>query len=120
MKIYYASVTNQVARFVKKLGDVEAELLDGSNADADQDFVLITPTYEPELLPDVFDFMADNHAHCVGIIGSGNRNFGVDYIYTAKDLSRQYDIPVRYDFEFNGTPEDIAHVKDILNELERH
>ena len=57
-------------------------------------------------------FMAynDNYKHCLGIIGTGNRNFAGIYIFTAKELSAKYQIPLLYDFEFNGTPADVAEM----------
>ena len=93
-------------------------------------FLLITPSYAEEsptvsksidVMDPVFDFMAynDNYKHCLGIIGTGNRNFAGIYIFTAKELSAKYQIPLLYDFEFNGTPADVAAVEKLTTQLDK-
>ena len=57
--------------------------------------------------------------HCLGIIGTGNRNFAGIYIFTAKELSAKYQIPLLYDFEFNGTPADVAAVEKLATQLDK-
>jgi protein involved in ribonucleotide reduction len=115
MKIAYYSVTRQVSRFVKKLALPDEQVVEvASQRSLSEPFILIMPTYEQEMLQEVWDFMADNATFCQGIIASGNRNFAELYIYSAKDLSATYQVPILYDFEFNGTTEDVAAVKQIL------
>lgn len=86
----------------------------------DEKYILIVPTYDPPLTDVLFDFLDENVSNnCIGIIGSGNRNFGeVGYIYTAKDLSKKYNIPVIYDFEYAGLESDIQSVTQILKKQE--
>ncbi|GFH41991.1 protein NrdI [Lactococcus hodotermopsidis] len=112
MKIAYYSVTRQVARFVKKLNFPALEIT--ATLTLSEPFILIIPTYEKEILQDVWDFMAENAQNCQAIIASGNRNFAELYIYSAKELSAAYQIPIVYDFEFNGTSEDVEKVKEII------
>lgn len=66
------------------------------------------------MLEDLQDFMEDNHDKCVGIIGSGNYNFADLYIFTAKDFSKKYNIPIIYDFENRGNKKDIEKFKEII------
>lgn len=118
MKIAYYSVTRQVSRFVKKLNLPDDQTIEVSDTLLlSEPFILIIPTYEKEILQEVWDFMAENAAFCQGIIASGNRNFAELYIYSAKDISAAYQVPILYDFEFNGTTEDVAAVKQILEHL---
>ena len=95
----------------------------------DEPFLLITPSYAEEsptvsksieVMDPVFDFMAlsDNAKLCRGIIGTGNRNFAGIYIFTAKELSAKHQIPIVYDFEFNGTPTDVEAVENIAHQLD--
>lgn len=62
--------------------------------------------------------MGLNAAFCKGIIGTGNKNFAGIYIYTAKELSAKYQIPILYDFEFNGTPKDVEFVQTLIQKLD--
>ena len=115
MKIAYYSVTRQVSRFVKKLtlADDQAVAVTDTLI-LSEPFILIIPTYEKEILQEVWDFMVENASNCQGIIASGNRNFAELYIYSAKDLSAEFHVPILYDFEFNGTDEDVTAVNSIL------
>lgn len=115
MNIAYFSVTGQVKRFTKKLSLSSFDI--SEHPDTDEKFILVVPTYEPEITFPADDFMADNYQNCLGILGSGNRNFGHDFVYTAKDLSKKYKVPLLYSFEFNGTEEDIQNVLNIINQL---
>ena len=134
MKIVYFSLTGQTRRFVNKL---KAQLPDLQTAEITADepdfeltepFLLLTPSYAEEtptvqhsqdVVDPVFEFMAWglNAAFCRGIIGSGNKNFAGIYIYTAKELSAKYQVPILYDFEFNGTPTDVEAVVAIIQKL---
>ena len=69
------------------------------------------------MLYDLIDYMEDYHENCIGIVGSGNYNFANLYIFTAKDFSELYNIPIIFDFENRGTKKDIEKFKKILNEL---
>ena len=39
-------------------------------------------------------------------------------IFTAKELSARHQIPILYDFEFNGTPSDVAYVEKLIQRLD--
>lgn len=115
MNIAYYSVTRQVSRFVKKLNLSDEHVAEiSSTLSLSKPFILIIPTYEKDVLQEVWDFMSENAALCQGIIASGNRNFADLYIYTAKDISAEFHVPILYDFEFNGTTEDVDAVNNIL------
>ncbi|GAB2026021.1 class Ib ribonucleoside-diphosphate reductase assembly flavoprotein NrdI [Lactovum odontotermitis] len=134
MKIVYFSITGQTRRFVKKL-DMPNETFveitsDFPDVEMTQPFILITPSYaeetpsvqhSQEVMAPVFEFMAAgiNAALCKGIIGTGNRNFAGIYIFTAKELSAKYQIPVIYDFEMSGTPTDVTAVRKIVDDLSK-
>ena len=126
MKIAYFSLTGQTRRFVKKIHEVlpdvpSAEILaDAPDMEMGEPFILIVPTYERNVTDPVWQFMnwAGNSSFCRGIMGGGNRNFAGLFIYTAKDLSADFDVPVLYGFEFNGTHEDVDFVKEWMEKNE--
>lgn len=135
MKIVYFSITGQTRRFIGKLAsEFNENAIEITANDPDieltEPFLLITPSYaeetptvqhSQEVMDPVFEFMdwGLNAAFCKGIIGTGNKNFAGIYIFTAKELSAKYQIPILYDFEFNGTPSDVAQVEQILTALSK-
>ncbi len=54
----------------------------------------------------------------VGVAGGGNRNFAELFVYTAKDIARDYHVPLLYSFEFSGTDEDVETFKKVVEEIE--
>lgn len=123
MKIVYFSLTGQTRRFAHKL-DLEADLFEINPANPfyafTEPFILIVPTYEPDITEVVNDFLdyQDNALHMRGVAGGGNRNFAELYIYTAKDIARDYHVPLVFDFEFNGTPTDVENFKKVVTDLD--
>ncbi|GBG97176.1 class Ib ribonucleoside-diphosphate reductase assembly flavoprotein NrdI [Lactococcus termiticola] len=130
MKLVFFSVTGQTRRFAEKTKLSQQEILaDDPEMEMSEDFLLVVPSYAEEsptvsksieIMDPVFEFMAykDNVKHCRGIIGTGNRNFAGIYIFTAKELSAKHQIPILYDFEFSGTPDDVAKVEEIADQLD--
>jgi len=124
MKIAYFSVTGQTRRFIKKLAwsadDVYEIDPTSDYPEFDEPFVLITPTYEDNITEPVRDFLDTGHNanYLKGIVGTGNRNFAQLFIFTARDLARDYQVPIIYAFEFNGTPKDVANFKKAVKKLE--
>ena len=57
------------------------------------------------LTTDVADFIAygDNASKCLGVVGSGNRNFNNQYCLTAKQYSQRFGFPMLADFEMRGS-----------------
>ena len=93
-------------------------------------FITFLPTYleggngvdngDVEILTtDVADFIAygDNASKCLGVVGSGNRNFNNQYCLTAKQYSQRFGFPMLADFEMRGMLGDIKKVAAIVEEL---
>lgn len=120
MKVVFFSVTGNVRRFVKNLKMPSVEL-EQTNPfiEMDEAFVLIAPAYEPEITDIAWDFMetGDNRDYCRGVIGSGNVNFDSLYIYTAKDLSKDFSVPLLGAFELFGTSKDVEKIRRMLIEI---
>ncbi|WP_438762669.1 class Ib ribonucleoside-diphosphate reductase assembly flavoprotein NrdI [Enterococcus sp. AZ194] len=121
MKIVFFSMTGQTRRFVKKL-DLPAYEIEPANPffEIKEPFVLAVPTYDQEIMDVVYDFLdhQDNSLLLRGIIGSGNRNFAELFVYAAKQLAENYQVPLLHALEFSGTSEDVDIIKKVVNELE--
>ena len=84
--VYFSSVTNNTARFVKKLG-MEAERIPLRRTDpdliVDDEYVLIVPTYgggnnRGAVPKQVIKFLNNEHNRSLirGVVSAGNTNFG--------------------------------------------
>lgn len=125
--IYFSSASGYTKRFVEKLG-VEAARIPLHTRDpellATEPYVLVLPTYggekgERSILPQVIRFLnnEDNRNLLRGVIGAGNTNFGTTYCLAADKISAKCSVPVLYRFELMGTSEDVAHVRQGLEEF---
>lgn len=127
--VYFSNVTENTHRFISKLnwgsitripvkGDFEGEL--------PQSFVLICPSYGSKssghIPPQVKKFLSnpENREKCVGVIGTGNRNFGEEYAMAADVIAEKLKIPTLYRLELSGTTADVEKVKEGLNFFEKY
>ncbi|PZU43839.1 MAG: class Ib ribonucleoside-diphosphate reductase assembly flavoprotein NrdI [Microbacterium sp.] len=129
---YYSSVSNLTGRFAEHLAEQTGRAVFNLADPAvrkrrmDAAWVLLTPSYkagnanEVTLPAPVRAFLRspDNRRRLVGIIGSGNRNFGVYYQAAARELASISGRPILFEFELSGTPEDVENCARILNELD--
>lgn len=100
----------------------------------DTPFVAFLPTYleggngvdngDTEILTNPLgDFIAyeDNHERCLGIVGSGNRNFNHQYCLTAKQYAERFGFPVIDNFELRGLQNDVERIGrkiiDLVDEI---
>ena len=121
MKIIYMSVIGNTRRFVEKLEMDSLELSEvNAFSEIDENFIMIAPTYAIEMTDILNDFLetGDNLSYCQGVIGAGNRNFSELYCFTAEDIALDYDVPLLYRFEFQGSDNDVKKVKEIVTEIE--
>lgn len=99
----------------------------------DAPFVAFLPTYleggngidsgDVEILTNPLgEFIAygDNVKKCLGIIGSGNRNFNHQYCLTAKQYAQRFGFPVLDTIELRGMDNDITRIgQKIIALLEK-
>ena len=122
MKIAYLSITGNVRSFIDELNVSTEDLIEIDDSITPQKvndkFLLFVPTYDDYMTESLDEFLdEDNSEDCLGIIASGNRNFGAEgYVFTAKNLSKKYEIPLLHDFEYAGLTVDIKKVMDIIAE----
>lgn len=116
MLVVYASKTGNIGRFVKKLPDTMTtmQIITGEEK-IDEPCVLITYTTGIGETPkEVAAFCAQNHQHILGVVGSGNRNWGDAYCKAAESLAAEYGFPVLYKFELSGRINDLdAFIKAV-------
>lgn len=118
IQLVFYSLTGQCQRFIKKLGLEQTAIALSSTQSyplLDSPFILLVPSYDQADVEVVDDFLADNFHYCQGVIGSGNRNFGPEFCKTARRYAQTYQLPLLYEFEFNGTEQDVEYVKGILS-----
>lgn len=111
----------RLGRPVHDLGerDVRRSVPDGP-------WVLLTPSYKTgnpdnDTLPEpVRRFLRDpvTRRRLVGVMGSGNRNFGAHYQAAARQVARASGRPVLLEFELQGTPWDVEEAQRLLEELD--
>ena len=138
IKILYISISGNTRSFVNRLVDyadnthnVQIELKEihenSSFENETEPFFTFVPTYldggngvdngDTEILTDTMREYLDfhgNYRYCLGVVGSGNKNFNHQYCLTAKQYAEKFDFPFLIDYELRGTQEDIERVYHIL------
>ncbi|MFC3932963.1 class Ib ribonucleoside-diphosphate reductase assembly flavoprotein NrdI [Streptococcus dentapri] len=146
MKFVYISLSGNTKAFVEKLVDYLAfkhpevfvetldvkELVKGGQdyPDLDQPYVAFLPTYleggngvdtgDQEILTgDLRQLIAkgDNASNCLGIVGSGNRNFNNQFCLTAYQYSKQFNFPVLDVYEMRGLTADVERIAEKIYQV---
>ena len=122
MIVVYFTLTGNTEMFAKKLN---AKTLKITKEDRElrinEPYLLLVPTYEPDATKTPFMFARNNTENLVGIVGSGNRNFGADmFCYSATDLSKELNKPVVHMYEFQGSMNDVNKINEIVDDYERN
>lgn len=141
LTIVYISLSGNTQSFAKRLSEylhqhytidvksINVKELNHETFAMATSFVAILPTYleggngiesgNVEILTTPLgDFIAshDNYKHCIGIIGSGNRNFNEQYCLTAKQYAKRFGFPMLGDFELRGTDRDVERLAKVIVE----
>ncbi len=146
MKLLYISISGNTRSFVERLAALSEEkhqqdsslplfdvkeISENSPFELEEEaFVTFVPTYleggngvdngDTEILTEVMrEYLEyeDNHKNCLGVIGSGNKNFNYQYCLTAKQYSEAFDFPLLADFELRGNGADLKRIYDVLKDL---
>lgn len=121
MLIIYASKTGNVKRFIEKTGMDAIQIT--KDLQVDKPFILLTYTTGfGKVPPEVEEFMQrDRHrTELQGLVGSGNRNWGMLFCGAADKLSEQFSVPVLMKFELSGTKEDVNQFIQEVRSFETH
>lgn len=117
MLVVYDSRTGNVERCLDKLNVSKVKIHD--DLQIDQPFVVATYTTGFGQVPrKVLDFLSRNSEHLVGVMASGNRNWGTNFAKSADIISAMYNVPIVGKFELSGFHDDIENLRKGLNELE--
>ena len=145
IRFYYISLSGNTSSFVQRVSQYiktthhrEVESLNikdlkGKAITVDGPFVSFLPTYleggngidtgfQEILTGNLRKFLEyqGNFRYCLGIIGSGNRNFNKQFCLTAFQYAEQFGFPVIDVFELRGTDEDVERIsKYILASFEK-
>ena len=125
MIVYFSSVSGNTARFVEKLELPAVRIPLRPRLDhmpvLESPKVLILPTYgggpETSAVPkQVLTFLStpENRQNIVGVVGTGNTNFGAAYGLAAKLVARKLDVPLLNMVELFGTPEEVEETRDRI------
>ena len=125
---FYSSASGLVRSFAERLGRpvLDLSVREHRLSEADGPWVLLTPSYKTgndrnDTIPEaVRRFLRSpvNRRRMVGVIGSGNRNFGRHYQMAARQIAERSGRPVLFEFEIAGTPWDVEECRRILDELD--
>lgn len=142
LTLLYISLTGNTKHFVDKLSDyltsqhqikiqdLNVKAFKGEIFPLEAPVIAFLPTYleggngvdtgDVEILTTPLgNFLAayDNYKHCLGIVGSGNRNFNHQYCLTAKQYSQRFGFPLLDTFELRGLPNDVVRIGDNIAEV---
>lgn len=122
--VYFSSVTNNTHRFVEKLGFDSYRLplrRSDPQVHVQRPYVLVVPTYgggsvKGAVPKQVIRYLnqADQRQLCVGVISSGNTNFGEAYALAGNILAQKLKVPFLFRFELLGTPQDVEKTREGL------
>lgn len=126
---YYSSTSGLVRTFAERLDRPVRNLAERQHraCEVDGPWVLLTPSYKTgnpanDTIPEaVRRFLRSpaNRRALVGVMGSGNRNFGAHYQMACREIATRSGRPVLFEFELAGTPWDVERCREILADLDR-
>lgn len=106
---------NKIKQLDKSIKTLKVE--NGKEAVSDK-YLLITYTINKGEMPKMLvDFLKNNAKGCVGVVGSGNKNWGSNFCKGAYMTSTIVGKPVYHTFELKGSVEDVQKVYDIYKTL---
>ena len=126
--VYFSSKSGNTHRFVTRLGLPSFRITEMDPLTYPKGpYVLICPTYADgegrgAVPKHVIRFLNDpaKRAGIVGVIGTGNRNFGATYALAGRIIAQKCNVLLLYTLELAGTDTDIARVRAGLEKLGRH
>ncbi|WP_308220842.1 class Ib ribonucleoside-diphosphate reductase assembly flavoprotein NrdI [Microbacterium sp. CIAB417] len=125
---FFSSSSGMVRQFAERL---ERPVFDLAVRDVRRSvpaaaWVLLTPSYKTgnranDTIPEAvrrFLWHPLTRRRLVGVMGSGNRNFGSHYQAACRQIARASGRPVLFEFELQGTPWDVEDGRRILAALD--
>jgi protein involved in ribonucleotide reduction len=122
MLIVYMTVTGNVRNFIERTGLNSVELTpDNPYFEVNEPYIIVVPSYVGHITEDVIDFVEykNNIEYLMGFAASGNLNFDDLYCVNGKELSKKFDKPLIFTFEYSGTDKDIEKFKEEISKIEK-
>lgn len=127
MIVYFSSVSETTKNFVERLGMPNLRIPLSASSEpllVYEPYVLITPSYgagniKNAVPKQVIKFLNNeqNRSFIRGVIASGNTNYGNAYCIAGRIISEKTNVPLLYQYELLGLPEDVENVKKGLTEF---
>lgn len=130
--IYFSNVSENTHRFANTMQTIieEAEQkinikripIKGESITTDKPYILVCPAYgsgkQGHVPPQVKKFLNDETTrnNCVGVIGTGNINFGDEFAAAGTLLSAKLNVPLLHVFELAGWDTDMAYIHTLLQQ----
>jgi protein involved in ribonucleotide reduction len=126
--IYFTTESKNTLNFVSRLTDFESiRIPENGDLLIDTPYVLVFPSYgggkdKGSVPAPVIKFImnGENQKNIIGIIGSGDRNYGDKFCIGSRILSKKLQVPLLYEYEIRGTDVDIQNVKLGLLKIEEN
>lgn len=124
MRLVYASLTGNSRSFVNKLLETNKsietlEIKSGEEVVEGEYLLLTYTTGQGQTPPKVEKFLIINGRGLLGVIGSGNKNWGSNYCKGALRVAYKYGVPCYHTFQMRGSVEDVQKVSDIIDEMKK-
>ncbi|MDD7384528.1 MAG: class Ib ribonucleoside-diphosphate reductase assembly flavoprotein NrdI [Actinomycetaceae bacterium] len=126
--VFFSSISENTWRFAVKLGFPAVRIPVYERRDpqplVNEPYVILVPTYGggnthgavPKQAIHFLNIKA-NRDLCVGVMSSGQKNFGKYYCIAADIIARKCGVRPLYRFELMGTPEDVRRAREGMEEL---
>lgn len=120
MYIVVDSITGNSVKFGLKTGYPVMKIKDRKSIKDDDKFLLITRCQNFGEIPMATRLLLEKHRDkVIGVVVSGNRNWGKNYGISGDKIQEEYNIPCILKFEGTGFPHEVEFVKNYIEEYER-
>ncbi len=117
-KIVYFTVTGNIKKFINKLNHDNVSFIE-DGLKIDEPYILITGTINFGEVPiEVKKFLKENHENLIGVVGSGNRNWGRNFAIAGDIIAKKFNVPLLLKFELSGNTHDVENFIKKVEELE--
>ena len=118
MTFIYHTKMNNIQNFINKV-QAKTNEFNFINVDdietINKKYIFITPTYRYGEVPtSVNHFIHNNSGNLLGTIGSGNRNWGINYCKAAYTIASDYHVECLYTFELSGNTVEVARFINLF------
>lgn len=116
MKFVYFSLTGNTKKIADKLALFECQEIKKDLLIDDKYILIASSVGFGQIQPEVKEFLLKNSENMIGVIGSGNRNWGQSYCKAAKTIAKDYNVKYFASIELAGTTPQIEELKKNILE----